>query len=103
MNEEGEYLVFRSGERYEYDSKVCLTIQIGVKTSPEEKFHVVTERCRYVLFTFAGEVLVSPQSDQFLLICDPAFAESSKFQETAGKISVVVAWSSPVTSRKWEI
>ena len=96
---DGEYLVFRSVPRYEYHTKVCLAMQAGVKTSAEEKFHVLVERCRYVLFTFAGEVLVSPQSDHFLLICDPALPESAKFQQTAEKICVVEAWSSPVTSQ----
>ena len=101
MNEEGDYLVFRSGERYDYHSKVCLAMQIGVKTSPEEMFHVVVERCRYVLFTFPGEVLVSPQpqSDHFLMLCDPAFPQTEKFQQLAGKICVVEAWSCPVSSQ----
>ena len=40
MNEEGDCLVFRSGVRYEYDSMVCLTMQIAVQTSLEQKFHV---------------------------------------------------------------
>ena len=98
MNEDGQYLVFRSVSRYEYHNKVCLAMQVGVKTSPEDRFHVLMERCRCVLFTFAGEVLVSPQSDHFLLICEPALSESAKFQQMTEKICLVVAWSCPVTS-----
>ena len=96
--EEADYLVFRSPQRFEYHSKVCLAMQIGVKTPAEDLFHALVERCRYVLFTFPGELLVSPQSDHFLLLCDPAFPQTEQFQQLAGKISVVEGWSCPVTS-----
>ena len=99
MFEDDNYLVFRSPCRYEYDSKLCLAMKVEVNTSPDAVFHVVVERCRCVLFTFAGQVLVCPQSDHFLLICDQTFYSSDRFRSTAARISVVEAWSSPVTSQ----
>ena len=99
MDDAGDFLVLRSPLVFEYHAKVCLAMKVDVQSTAEELHHVVLERCRCVLFTCSGEVLVSPQSDHFLLICDPALLEADQFKRLAGKISLVEAWSSPVTSQ----
>ena len=99
MEVEGDYLVLRSPRRLEYHTKVCLAMKVDVTASAELLFHLVLERCRCVLFTCADHVLVSPQSDHFLMICDPAFPHTEQFQELARQICVVEAWASPVTSQ----
>ena len=99
MDDAGDFLVLRSPLVFEYHAKVCLAMKVDVQSTAEELHHVVLERCRCVLFTCSGEVLVSPQSDHFLLICDPALLEAEQFKRLAGKISLVEAWSSPVTSQ----
>ena len=55
MFEDENYLVFRSPCRYESHTKVCLSMKVDVETTPDTIFHVVVERCRCVLFTFAGQ------------------------------------------------
>ena len=99
MDDEGDYQVYRSPLRYEYHTKVCLAMKVDVASSADELYHVVLERSRMVLFECSDHVLVSPQSDHFLLICDPAYPEADQFKQMARKISVVEAWSSPVTSQ----
>ena len=99
MFEDDNYMVFRSPCTYESHTMVCLAMKLNIRTTAETVFHMVTERCRCVLFTFPGKVLVAPQSDYFLLICDPNFTSTDSFKSVAAKISVVEAWSSPVNSQ----
>ena len=99
MFEDDNYMVFRSPCTYVSDTMVCLAMKVNTRTTAETVFHVVTERCRCVLFTFPGKVLVAPQSDHFLMICDPSFTSTDSFKSVAAKISVVEAWSIPVNSQ----
>ena len=101
MFEDDKYVVFRSPCTYESHTMVCLTMKLkaSVSTTPETLFHLVTERCRCILFTFPGKVLVSPQTDHFLLICDPSFTSTDSYKAVAAKIAVVEACASPVTSQ----
>ena len=99
MFEDDDFMVFRGPCTYESHTMVCLAMKLNIETTAETVFHVVTERCRCVLFTFPGKVLVAPQSDHFLMICDPNFTSTDSFKSVAAKISVVEAWSSPVNSQ----